>query len=86
MGLIDTCRVTGDTEGSSSADTVLVVLCKVPDAPSKGLPGPPTLPAEAGGTDLCAGVVAEVEPVDVEADVVVQVHHLVRQRVLGVRA
>lgn len=86
MGLIDTCRVASDAEGGSPADTVLVVLCKVPDAPSEGLSGPPALPAEAGGADLCAGVVAEVEPVHVEADVVVQVHHLVRQRVLGVRA
>lgn len=84
MGLIDTCGMTPDTEGSSSADTVLVVLRKVPDAPSESLPSPPALPTEVGGADLCAGMVAEVKPVDVEANVVVQVHHLVRQRVLGV--
>ena len=86
MGFIETCRVASDTKRCSPADTVLVVLCKVPDAPSEGLSGPPALPAEAGGADFCARMVAEIEPVDVEADVVVQVHHLVRQRVLGVRA
>jgi hypothetical protein len=87
MLLIPTPRPRSHAQSRPPPHALLQLLCDPPLPPSEKLPPPPTLPTQRTRANLRTSRMPQImHGIHLEPQVVVGVHHLVRQRVLHVAA
>ena len=86
LHIIPTTRPRRHTQRRPPPHTLLHLLRQFPLVAREKLPRPPALPAQRARSDLHARRVPQVERLELEAHVVVGVHHLVRECIFQVPA